>query len=144
MVNIGSKAQLAEHPAFNRNAVGSNPTTPIMKFENLTIYKEYPDHLCGRFPIRLYTSDFSEEKVRWHVGWPKETIPNEFLMLIETDLYIFGVHHCEIDNFYIFYTSVCTPIKPFPKIEINKRIDWMVRDYNKVLKFFIHAIRKGS
>jgi hypothetical protein len=117
-----------------------------MEFTNLKLYREYPGHLCGKHPVRLYTTDFSEDspdKVRWHVGWPKELLPDEFLQMLECDIYMFGSHWTEHEGFLIFWTMVCEPLEPFPSMQINRQLNYMVKSYNQVLNFFRKAADCG-
>lgn len=109
-----------------------------MKFDNLEMYRHYDDLISsssGRtYPIRLYTSDFRDgsDKVRWHIGFPKEII-DPVRSLLETTLFWGDPSWHEDGDFYVYWTSVCVDRDSFPHQRLQRDVDFRLRKYRECL-----------
>ena len=110
-----------------------------MRFENLELVKEYPEMLWGKYPFRLYQSDFGSGRydnnlrwVRYHFGWPKFMV-DPLLPLLETTLFWGNSHWCEEDDFYIYWEPSISIEGDIPFDELNRQMKYRISGYNKCL-----------
>ncbi|GAB4001546.1 hypothetical protein GCM10028807_57960 [Spirosoma daeguense] len=114
--------------------------TEMQHFTNLKLIHEHPTIIGGKWPVRIYTTDSGEGKVRYHLGFLKDWLHDMVWTIAETEPYLGEKHWKEEDGFYIFWLSVCekpTATPPFEKLQNN--LAQMIRHINSAQAFIREA-----
>lgn len=105
----------------------------MSSFPNLTLVYKAPKAISNKYEVRIYRSDFSKDKYRYHLGFSQDFFIEPVRLMLETTAFIGEKHHDYIDGFYIYWFSV-VELK-HKSIPFDKLTSWLkniVNDYNKV------------
>jgi len=107
-----------------------------MQFDNLKLYREYPTILSGKKPLRIYTTDFRDKKVRWHFGFPKSMV-EPVRQLLETTPFWGEQHWTEQDGFWVYWLTCCSQKDEFPVKELTLLLNTLyLAGYNDVIRMY--------
>lgn len=111
-----------------------------MKFEKPQLVKECPKILVNKYSLRVYKTKESDNKWRWHFGFPKELV-EPLCPLLESTPY-WGEQHWyeDEDDFWLWWLFEKTKtIKP-PIKKLCFWLKWHTNMYNRCLSF----LKKGE
>ena len=118
-----------------------------MTFDDFEIVREAPKAIAGCHPLRIYRSRFAPrdttlpiEEWRYHFGFPKELVA-PLCPLLETTVAWGEKHHLEEEGFWVWWLVITGQGDEVPWEKLNRKLDMMLKSYNRTLDFFTRAAR---
>lgn len=114
-------------------------SSPKEIFSNLTLIKEYPNFIVGKYPLCLYRSKEKRDSFyRYHFGFPKNLV-EPIHQLLESTPYWGEVHWKEDGNFWLWWTLVTSDGEELPLDSLNRELKWRIDSANDVIRLLKKA-----